>query len=62
MKKKERRLLEVQLTNAIQKILTTHYDTLAEKIEKVVKKSISQVTKKSKKKITAVKTIVPVKE
>ena len=59
MKKKERKVLEVKLINAVKKILKANNAIINIKIEKAVKKSISQIVKKSRKKTIAKKKIIP---
>jgi hypothetical protein len=58
MSKKERKVFKEKLIAAVKKILKANNTQLTAKIEKVVKKSVRQIVKKSQNKLTPLKSAV----
>ena len=58
MSKKERKVFQEKLIAAVKKILKANNTQLTAKIEKVVKKSVRQIVKKSQNKLTPLKSAV----
>jgi len=55
MSKKERKLFQQKLITAVKKVLKANDRLLTAKFEKVVKKSIQRIVKKSRKQLTPLK-------